>query len=76
MTEPINFIEWDSRHRQYLIRLAGNIESQEIRLSKMKAAEDLYEACKQALRTFEARGVKSTDSRYIMLEQALAKASK
>lgn len=35
---------------------------------------DLYEACKQALRTFEAHRIKPTDPRYIMLKQALSKA--
>ena len=37
-------------------------------------APRLYEACKQALRTFEAHGIKPTDPSYILLEQALAEA--
>jgi uncharacterized protein YutE (UPF0331/DUF86 family) len=44
----INFIEWDAKHRQYLIRLAGDEKSQETRLEKMKAAEDMYKALKEA----------------------------
>jgi len=42
--ENINFIEWDEKHQQCLIRLAGDAKSQETRLAKMKAAEDMYEA--------------------------------
>lgn len=38
------------------------------------AAPSLYEACKQALRTFEAHRIKPTDPRYILIEKALAKA--
>lgn len=38
------------------------------------ASPDLYEACKQALRTFEAHHIKPTDPRYITLERAIAKA--
>lgn len=49
MAENINFIEWDAKHRQYLIRLAGDEKSQEIRLAKMKAAEDMYEALKEEI---------------------------
>ncbi len=43
----INYIEWDRGNRQYLIRLAGDEQSQESRLSKMKVAEEMYEALKQ-----------------------------
>jgi len=38
------------------------------------ALADLYEACKQALRTFEVWRISPTDSRYIMIKQAIAKA--
>ncbi len=38
------------------------------------AAPDMYEALKQAQRTFEAFRIKETDPRYIMISQALAKA--
>jgi hypothetical protein len=38
------------------------------------AAPELYEAVKQALRTFEAFRIKEHDPRYMMLMQALLKA--
>ena len=44
--QNINFIEWDAKNRQYLIRLAGTEKSQEDRLAKMTVAEELYEALK------------------------------
>ena len=40
----------------------------------ISAAPDLYEACEQALRTFEAHRIKPTDPRYMGLAKALAKA--
>ncbi len=46
--EPINFVEWDEKHNQYLIRLAGELDSQNIRLNKMLASKDMYEALKEA----------------------------
>lgn len=49
MTESYNFIEWDKKHKQTLIRLAGDEQSQQIRLNKMVAAEDMYEALKAAI---------------------------
>lgn len=42
--------------------------------AKHKTAPDMYEALKQALRTFEAHRIRETDPRYIMLKTALAKA--
>ena len=78
----INFIEWDAKHKHTLIRLVGDLESQEIRLGKMKAAEDMYEALKEysklgytkngegcALISLVALGKVSN-----LIEQALAKA--
>ncbi|KKN33631.1 hypothetical protein LCGC14_0801690 [marine sediment metagenome] len=38
------------------------------------ALKDMYEAVKQALRTFEAHGITETDPRYIILKQARDKA--
>lgn len=38
------------------------------------AAPEMYGALRQALRTFEARGIKPSDPRYLMLLQAKAKA--
>ena len=42
----INFVEWDAKHKQSLIRLAGDAASQEKRLALMLAAEEMYKACK------------------------------
>lgn len=43
-------------------------------LKDLAAAPDLYDACKQALRTFEARGILPPDDRYMMINRAIAKA--
>ena len=55
MADPITFIEWDDKHRQYLIRLAGNVKSQEARLAKMKASEEMYEALKRVAKLLQAQ---------------------
>jgi len=36
--------------------------------------QDMYEALIQAMRTFQAHGIKETDPRYLKLRQAVAKA--
>mgnify|MGYP001564062679 CR=1 FL=1 len=47
MAEYINYVEWDAKHRNYLIRLVGDEKSQEERLAKMLVAEEMYEALKE-----------------------------
>lgn len=51
-----------------------DIENMEANAHLIATAPDLYEACEKALRTFEAHGIKPTDPRYLMLQQALTKA--
>lgn len=40
----------------------------------ISAAPDLYEACVQAMRTLQARGIRETDPRYLKLRLAITKA--
>ena len=76
----INFIEWDKKHREYLIRLAGDIESQETRLAKMKTAEEMYEALRIARNEIERLAMvtgyagEAHFPRLAQIDQALLKA--
>ena len=77
--DNINFIEWDAKHRQYLIRLAGDVESQEVRLNKMKASEVMYEALEAFDEYLTAPYPRNMELKRIAvekMEQAKAKADK
>ena len=74
-TEPNNPDSWeyhvtcDVGYKHTVCRDA-NVDNAHL----IAAAPDMYEACKQALRTFEAHKIRPFDPRYLKLSQALAKA--
>lgn len=57
------------------ICLLGDVEDEDYANAQLiAAAPKLYEACKQALRTFEAHKIPPSDPRYMMIAQALIEA--
>ena len=70
----INFIEWDNEHQQYLIRLVGEVESQEKRLNLIKASEEMYEALKELVAIFDSPNGRVSFIEHDKAAMALAKA--